>query len=464
MKDLHLNKHLNKQINKFLTEEVIAKTPGLISFIDAVNQTYKNYEKDTDLFEQSMVLNDLEYLRITNRLKKSQENLEKAKNASEKATVEKSEFLSIMTHEIRTPLNAIIGLLYIMQKENSLQCFRENIEVLTQSSKNLFLLINNILDFNKIEAGKIELEKSPFHIITLVNQIANSLQARASENGTVIEVIHDKNFEPNVISDSLRFNQIITNLVSNAVKFTQNGVVKIKLNQLSLMDKHTTFRVEIIDNGIGIDKNKFTDIFQKFSQANSKTTKQFGGSGLGLLIVKKLLNLLDSDIHYESEIGVGSNFYFNLKLPIVTNPKFLNEGKFMEEYEEKDLSGLKVLLVEDNLINIKIIQKILDRWGVIVEVAENGLVGVEKFNNAIYDLVLMDLYMPIMSGYEATATMRKYDKITPIIAITASVLTSREIENAKAIGFNEYIIKPLSPKDLNSKLYKYHKSKLIKGL
>ncbi len=503
MNKAHLHKHLKRQIDKFFSEDFIDDNPALESFIQTVNQTYLNYDKDAELSEQSASLNDKEYAEINAKLKdeldkkeffqrklidaikeldsegkeiKNEDNLldllhilhkeieikteiQRQLYASiteaEEANEAKSEFLSIMSHEIRTPLNAIIGLIYIMEKENSIESFHENIEVLKHSAQNLFLLINNILDFSKIEAGKVDIEKIPFNLVDLVKQIARSLEARASENLNTIKVEVDSDFVPNLISDPLRINQVITNLISNAIKFTQEGSIKIKLHQIAIHEKTSTFKIEVIDNGIGIDKGKFQSIFQKFSQAETNTSRQFGGTGLGLVITKKLLNLLGSDIQFESELGKGSNFYFILHLPIDNKLAAVNTNSLHEDYKEEKLKGLRVLLVEDNIINTKIAQKIMSQWDVSVDTAENGLVGIEKYNAKSYDVILMDLSMPVMDGYDATIEIRKTDKMIPIIALTASA-SFGYLDRALQIGINEYIIKPFNPKELNMKLRKYY--------
>ncbi|HEX9151143.1 MAG TPA: response regulator, partial [Flavobacterium sp.] len=327
------------------------------------------------------------------------------------------------------------------------------------SAQNLYMLINDILDFNKIEAGKIDLEKIPFDFRELVLHIEKSLEIKASENLNRIEVIIDDNFIPNVISDPLRIGQIITNLVSNAIKFTKNGLIQIKIDQIQQRDNISIFKVQIIDNGIGIDIAKFKTIFQKFEQAEAKTTRQFGGTGLGLAITKKLLRLLNSDIKLQSEIGTGSNFSFVLELPVFSTDFKLKSTIVYHDYKEENLEGLKVLLVEDNVINIKIAEKILKQWNVNVDTAENGLIAIEKFKLNAYDIILMDLSMPVMDGYEATAIIRSTNTLIPIIALTASS-SFNYLEKAIQIGVNEYIIKPFNPKELNMKLRKYYKKLL----
>lgn len=495
---------LTKQISKHLTEDCL-RHERFKNFIKAVNESYFNFERDKELFEHASQLNEKEYAEINTKLKKEikerrlsveklveaihslevkegfesnaldsnnllglvdflqiqienrklmEAELRKSKEAAEHATQAKSEFLSMMSHEIRTPLNAIVGLTYLMQQEEMSETMSENLKILQFSTDNLHVLINDILDFSKIEAGKVELERIAFDFKQLISNIKKANQVKAEEKGNKIRLMIDDDVPDIVIGDSLRIGQIISNLVSNAVKFTRNGSITVELSYISKIDNHVTMEVSVADTGIGIASDKQAMIFDKFTQENSATTRQFGGTGLGLVITKKLLELHGSEIQLESESGKGAKFFFTISLEIGSELKNKASEGSNELLNENTLKGVKVLLVEDYPINIKVATKFLERWKIEIEVAENGLIATEKFEKGRYDVILMDIQMPVMDGYTAAEKIRAMDADIPIIALTASATFTNQ-DRAFIVGMNDYVTKPFNPKELFQKIAKY---------
>ena len=378
---------------------------------------------------------------------KAHTNKDKAVSASNA----KSEFLSTMSHEIRTPLNAVIGLSHILGDDNPRKDQIQNIEALNYSGKILLNLLNNVLDFSKMQTDEIKLDNIPVDLIAAVKQIKKVHEASCIKKGIDMKVELDKDI-PLVWLDIVRFNQVINNLVSNAIKFTEKGSVTLSIKKTNQTNSEVTFLTEVVDTGIGIPKDKHDAIWEAFSQASTETNRLYGGTGLGLPIVKSIVKRMGSDITIDSEPGKGSRFFFDITLKIASE----EELKKSTDIKHFDFKGTKVLLVEDNEFNIMVGKQILEKANLIVDIAKDGLSAVKMVEQYKYDIVLMDIQMPILNGYEASKEIRKFNKKIPIIALSASVFMEAkdDIENSRMNGF---IFKPFKPQDLLNKIEEFTK-------
>ncbi|MEO8887333.1 MAG: ATP-binding protein [Mucilaginibacter sp.] len=389
-----------------------------------------------------------------NQRKLHEEALQQKNEQLQKAVSEKLDFLSIMSHEIRTPMNAVIGFTnLLLQNPRADQV--EYLNVLKYSAENLLVLINDILDYNKINAGKIELENIAFDLRELCTNIKSAQQQEADKKDLILNINIDSKIPASIKGDPMRLGQIITNLIANAIKFTPAGKVDVSIKVVKQTTHNVTLYFEVTDTGIGIPKDKLDYIFEKFSQATSETTRKYGGTGLGLAIIKRLLEMVGSKINVTSVPGQGSSFFFKLK--------FKKSAVKLQELEPtdvptgKELTGKKILIVEDNPINVLVIKKFLQQWGMEFDVAQNGLIAVEKASNNFFDLILMDLQMPEMDGFDATIAIRKLSAMhqhLPILALTASVVADMK-EKVLEAGMNECINKPFKPADLYATLHHY---------
>lgn len=392
---------------------------------------------------------------ITND-KKREEELRNAKEQAEVASKAKEQFLATMSHEIRTPLTAIIGLTHILLSEDPRADQVENLQLLRFSGDNLLTLINDILDISKIESGKLSLENTDFDLFYLFDNIKRSLAYRADENMINIEVDYDKKLPMAFVGDVTRITQIIYNLAGNAIKFSNGGTVKITAELLQQRGHEYDIKISVLDNGIGISPENQKKIFQSFEQAETGITRQFGGTGLGLYITKRLLEMMNSEIHLESELGKGSNFYFVLNLKKGSTDIISSSSDY--EFQNLRSKNVSVLVAEDNKTNQTIISKFLRKSGIDFSIASNGLEVVELVKAKSFDLIFMDLQMPGMDGYEATIKIRSekdvYFKKIPIIALTADAFINMK-DKAISIGITDYLSKPFNPSGLYGKINKY---------
>ncbi len=393
-------------------------------------------------------------------LKETNIALRKAKELAESAAQAKEEFLSTMSHEIRTPMNAVIGMTNILLDEEPREDQVENLSTLKFSANNLMTLINDILDFSKIEAGKIQIERLEVDMKRMMHQLYDTFRVSMAKHGVDINLKFDNyNLLEHVICDPTRLTQIMSNLVSNAVKFTQKGHVKIMCSVQNIVDGHVQMKFSVEDSGIGIEKDRREKIFESFTQAASSTTRLYGGTGLGLAITKRLVELQNSKINLESEVGVGSTFSFTLLLELGSRLSTNNtsEKEADSSLSRSELKGKKILLAEDNKINQMVATKILNKWQIEVTIANDGLEALELIENEDFDAVLMDINMPNMDGYEATREIRKLSdekkNSIPVIALTASAFSSVEDAVIQA-GMNYHVGKPFKPEELFQRIKK----------
>ncbi len=379
-----------------------------------------------------------------------EEELKIAKLKAEESSKAKESFLATMSHEIRTPLNAIIGITDLMQLDVKTRN-DENIDILSFSSKTLLALITDILDLSKIDAGKIELASNPVDIKLLLKGIYQMFRSSCEEKKVELILAIDQSVPDIIIGDELRLSQILNNLVSNAVKFTAKGYVKISVNADRPLANKCRINFKVIDSGIGIKKDKLKTIFEDFEQADTKIVRQFGGTGLGLSITKKLIDLQGGEINVESKLNMGSTFSFSLDFIIAKSEQKGNEiDNTGNQLVQLKLEDKNILIVEDNIVNQKVAVSYLNHWGLKYGIANNGQEALEQLAKKHYDLALIDLFMPVMDGFETIKRIRKNKTLKgfPIIALTASAELSL-MDKAIELGADRCITKPFNSQQLH---------------
>lgn len=378
--------------------------------------------------------------------------LMRSKLKAEKSSKAKEQFLANMSHEIRTPLNGIEGMTKLLEGTILDEEQKKYMSTINISSGNLMIIINDILDVSKIEAGKLTVEEVDFDLKNSCGITIETLAFKAKSKNISLEHNFDKNISEVLIGDPTRINQVIINLINNAIKFTEKGFVKLNCSLIEKTENSNKIRFEVVDSGIGIARNKLDKIFESFSQEDDSTTRKFGGTGLGLSISRQLVELFNGKLEVSSVKGEGTSFYFTIELPIGIKEKIDIGGEILDL--PVSLDNKRVLLVEDNEINQFLASTILKKWKMEVDIAENGLEALNMLKRKTYDVILMDVQMPVMGGLESTRNIREKLKLeTPIIALTANAIKGDDDKCFNA-GMDDYVSKPFDHSILFNKILK----------
>jgi PAS domain S-box-containing protein len=384
------------------------------------------------------------------------DNLILATQKAEESALTKQLFMSTMSHEIRTPLNEVIGITNLLIQGNPREDQMDYIKTLKFSGNHLLTLVNDVLDYNKMESGKIIFEQTQFNLNDFLEDIMRSYSFRSKAKQLSFDIKKASNLPDEVIGDPTRLNQILSNLLSNALKFTNQGSITVLVKELERTGNQSKMEFTVTDTGIGIQKDKLSLIFDRFSQASPDTTRHFGGSGLGLAICKKLIEMQGGTITVESEPKKGATFRFVISLGIAEKGSKKQSDESPEDYS--GLEGKRILVAEDNKINFFVANKFLIGWGIIVTHAENGQIALDILEKEDFDLILMDLHMPVMDGIEATRVIRNSEnpkiKNIPIVALTAAIM-SESYDKIDNLNINDYVLKPFNPHDLFERIRRH---------
>jgi PAS domain S-box-containing protein len=417
-----------------------------------------------DVTSQKRIASELTDAKIfaelsTGVAEQAQSRAEKATKVAEEAVVAKQQFLSNMSHEIRTPMNAIIGFTRVLMRTDLSERQKEYLEAIQTSGDSLIVLINDILDLAKVDAGRMTFEKTPFKMAASISAMLHLFDIKVQEKNVSLIQRYDNTIPSVLVGDPIRLHQVILNLVSNAVKFTEKGEIIVETRMIEENPDHVVLEFSVIDTGIGIPANQLENIFENFQQASTSTTRLYGGTGLGLAIVKQLVEPQGGTVKVTSTPGVGSTFSFTLPF-LKTNENADKHSSLVEI--DNQLKNIRVLVVEDVKLNQLLMKTLLDDFGFERDIAVNGQIAIEKLRANSYDLILMDLQMPVMDGFTATKYIRDHISTTiPIIALTADVTTT-DLQKCKEVGMNDYVSKPIDEKILYNKIVSnMHKVEII---
>jgi signal transduction histidine kinase/CheY-like chemotaxis protein len=387
-------------------------------------------------------------------IKKAKNDLIEAKEKAEQAAAVKSRFLSNISHELRTPLNGIIGTTHLLLQESYSTEQEPHLDVLKYSSEHMLNLVNDVLDFSKLEAGKMQLEKNVAHLQSFIEKTEVVFRSQFEKKGLLFFVEFDPLLAKEVITDFTRLNQVLNNLLSNALKFTSQGGVKLSVRLVASNSQHMQVEFAVLDTGIGIAGSKVRKVFESFTQADVATTRKYGGTGLGLSISYKLVELLGGKLSLESEPQRGSRFHF--VIPLVVQQQ--RAKSFVDQHTVRSLTpltGMKILVAEDNPVNMMITTRFLQKWGIEITQATDGRQALEIIERQVFDLLLVDLEMPEIDGFGVVEAVRNNHSTVPVIAFTAAVFSDMK-EKLHRHGFNGFLQKPFKPEDLHQKIMKYY--------
>jgi signal transduction histidine kinase/ActR/RegA family two-component response regulator len=436
-------KRLKKQLEDQKSESDLAKITTILSIALITILS---------LLTLSLYKNNNIRLKSNNMLQEKNDDLIEAMKRAELASKTKANFLSTVTHELRTPLYAVTGLTNMLLEEEPSENQIPHLKSLKFSGDYLLTFINDILQINKIEANKVELDPVLFNLKTKVENVCSALNNQALDNNTIMHCDFQSNLPETFIGDNLKISQILINLIGNSIKFTKDGDIWVRIYSISNNGDDHTLRFEIEDNGIGISKEKQDNMFESFSQGSIQINRKYGGTGLGLSIVKGLIEILKGKIYLKSELGKGTTFFFEIPLTYAPETIKIEKEDYSKSISKLDISNIKILIVEDNKINQMITKKILSKMSLQCDIVDNGEAAVEKVKENSYNVVLMDIHMPGISGLEATKIIRTFDKNLTIFALTAVTLEDKMHEFDEA-GFDDIISKPFKQADFEKKLY-----------